>query len=234
MPDEVRVREVGFQKTHPAESGRQVGQRDGEPEVHEDELHVVGVHDRAHPPAEGVRRGKEGPDEHRGHELPSEDQLEQDPDHEDVGCGGRKDLDDPRAQEGRGSAVGPVQLVRHGVELGASRAAREEDREERRADVIGNAEHDPVGDAVPVRVLPHPEHASVPGRDERGHEGGQGQRAPHEEILHRTAPRDSEEPHAHVDQKRRVEPEEGEIGGVERASQNSAFRLTKKLRVAAG
>src|SRR5207302_78980 len=119
-------------------------------------------------------------------------------------------------------------------ELGPARAPREEDREERGAQIVRDAENDPVGETVTVGVLAHTENSAIPRGDQRGHERGERERPAHEQILHRPAPCDPEEPHADVEEERRVCREERDVDGMERRPQNSALRLTKTFRVAAG
>ena len=83
-------------------------------------------------------------------------------------------------------------------------------------------------ETLSVRIAPRA------GGDQRGHERGERERPAHEQILHRPAPCDPEEPHADVEEERRVCREERDVDGMERRPQNSALRLTKTFRVAAG
>ncbi len=96
------------------------------------------------------------------------------------------------------------------------------------------AQDEPVRDAVPVGVFPHAEHPSIPSGNERRHEGGKRQRAPHDQILDGTSARHPEEPHAYIEEKSRIGSDESEIDRVERYGQKSAFKPTKIFRVAAG
>ena len=178
-------RQVRAQERQRAVLRHQEDEQEREAEVHEDELHLVGEDHGAQPALVDVEDRQQRRRQDAGRQRQAEHGGEQRAEHEHVGGGLRHDEHRERAHERRPAAVGAVEQVGQRVEPGVPRALREEDGEEQRADVVGHAEDQPVGEPVAPRVLAHAEDAAVPGGDQRGDQRGQRDAPSGHEVVER-------------------------------------------------
>jgi len=172
-----------MEETHAAVLRHEEAEQQDEAAVHEDELHLVGEDHRAQAAAVDVEHAQ-----HRGGHDPrrrgsTEHRSEQRAQHEHVGGGRRVHEHRERAHEGGAPAVGALEQVGEGEQLALAGALRQEPREQRRAHVVGHAEHEPVRDPVAPRELADAEDAAVEARDQRRHERGQRDAAHGHEVV---------------------------------------------------
>ncbi len=231
VPGEVLRGEAPLEEAPSPRAPHRHREEQREAAVHERELEPLRLDDRAEAARRDVGEAEQRAGADRQPLVPARHPAEQHAEHQEVRRG-KGEHEDGQGPHRAGAA--PVSLeeeVRDRVPGGVTGFPREERREEQRPDVVRHAEHEPVRQAVQVRVFPDAEDPAVPRGDERDDEGGEAQRAPREEVVLGALRWPAGGPDPEPYRGREVRRHHAEI---ERPHQNPRVRPARKLRVAPG